>query len=241
MGETPSALSEAAPDPYSNYHAWKHWDELFSVTQDQAGYFTGELRDLKISGARVLEIGFGSGACLAWMKQRGAGLYGCEISEASRAAAQSHGVTVIPPDLPAAERGFEGRFDSIIAFDVFEHLPMAEVKAYLGACEKMLCKGGKLLLRFPNSQSPFGLQPQMGDPTHRSALSRSVIELLIVDRAFSIVRYGPSYLYLGASLPKRLVRTLRLVAQRAITGILNLVYATGIPYEPVVVIVLVRD
>ena len=96
---------------------------------------------------------------------------------------------------------------------------------------------GKLILRFPNAQSPFGLQPQMGDPTHRSALSRSVIELLITDLALTVSRYGPSYRFRGTSLGKKAIRSIRFLLQTLITRCINLIYATNIPYNPVVIIV----
>jgi SAM-dependent methyltransferase len=241
MIQTDPAVLPPTDDPYSDYHAWKGWEALFTLNPEQAGYFAGELSDLKIAGAKVLEIGFGSGSCLAWMKQRGAELYGCEISDTSRAAALEYGVTTIPADLPRIAKDYADRFDTIIAFDVFEHLSIDEVRAYLAACETMLRKGGKLLLRFPNAQSPFGLQPQMGDPTHRSTLSRSAIELLISGRALSVTRYGPSFHFTGKSCTKWLARSARFAAQRAITLILNFVYATNIPYEPVVVLVLRKE
>lgn len=237
LGGEESAVNE---DLYSKYHDWKAWKKLFELTAEQAGYFAGELNDLAVSEAKVLEIGFGSGSCLSWMKKHGAELYGCEISEASRVAASKYGITLISSDIPKVAQDFAGQFDTILAFDVFEHLSIMEVKAYLLACEIMLCEGGKLLLRFPNAQSPFGLRSQFGDPTHRSALSRSVIELLIAGQRLSVVRYGPSFYYPGIGWLKWLQGKIRVAAQRLITQMINWVYGTSIPYEPVVVIVLAK-
>lgn len=227
-------------NPYYDYHSWKGWDVFFDVSPDQAGYFEGELRDLNISGARVLEIGFGSGACLAWMRRQGAEIFGSEISEISQLAAADFGVNLIPSNLPEIAKNHEHWFDTILAFDVFEHLSIDEVREYLDACEVMLRSGGKLLLRFPNAQSPFGLRTQQGDPTHRSALSRSAIEYLIVGRSLSVNRYGAAFSFFGISPVKRMVRMVRYALQKSFSSILNFTYATRIPYEPVVVIVLIK-
>lgn len=226
---------------YRDYHEWKDWVDLFTYTADHAGYFRYELRDLKVAGADVLEIGFGSGACLAWMSERGASLAGTELSERSCEAARARGIEVLPTNLPAAAAAHAGRFDTIVAFDVFEHLPMDAVSEYLAACETMLRPGGRLLLRFPNSQSPFGLYAQAGDPTHQVQLSCQVIELLSVERRLEVLRYGGSYLYTGPLFsPRGIKRRLRIAAQTAIGAVLRFTYATSIPYDPVVVVVLER-
>lgn len=226
---------------YEHYQAWKSWDSLFTYTADQAGYFRGELRDVKVADADVLEIGFGSGSCLAWMRDRGARVFGTEYLEAACQAAVSDNVTILPPDLPSVASRHEGSFDTIVAFDIFEHLELAELRSYLGACETMLRPGGSLVLRFPNAQSPFGLQPQMGDPTHRSPLSRSALELLLPGMSFAVKRYGGSYRNVGKSLsPIWFKRKIRFALQDMISAALRFVYATSIPYDPVVVIVLRR-
>jgi 2-polyprenyl-3-methyl-5-hydroxy-6-metoxy-1,4-benzoquinol methylase len=134
---------------------------------------------------------------VAWLEDRGARISVTEISERSCAGAQARGLEVLPTDLPPVAGAHANQFDTIIAFDVFEHLDLNTVEAYLSACATMLKPGGRLLLRFPNAQSPFGLQPQAGDPTHKSQLSLSVLNLMNVSRPFRVTRYAASHLYLG--------------------------------------------
>lgn len=227
---------------YVHYKDWKSWDNMFVYTSDHAGYFATELADLKIEGADVLEIGFGSGNCVAWMEERGARVSVTEIDERSCEIALERGLNVLPADLPLAAIDYTQRFDTIIAFDVFEHMDFDLIGQYLNACATMLKPRGRLLLRFPNSQSPFGLVPQAGDPTHKSELSLSVMKLLIMDRPYRIVRYEGAYLYLGKLMSFVWVkRFIRRTLQRVLNGILHFIYASGIPYEPVVVIVLEKD
>lgn len=224
---------------YDDYQEWKSWDRLFTQTADHAGYFAVELADLKTANADVLEIGFGSGTCVAWLVERGAKISVTEISERSCEAARARGLDVLPSDLPSAAHAHARQFDTIIALDVFEHLDLSTLSDYLDACAVMLKPEGKLLLRFPNAQSPFGLKHQAGDPTHRSELSEAVIKLLIASQPFEVTRYTGSYLYRGRPLtPVWIKRSIRRALQIAISGLLNFVYATRIPYDPVVVIVL---
>lgn len=226
-------------DLYSYYQDWKSWDNLFVYTPDQDGYFTRELADLAIREADVLEIGFGSGSCVAWLEDRGARISVTEISERSCAGAHARGLEVLPAELPPVAEAHANRFDTIIAFDVFEHLDLDTVEAYLSACATMLKPSGKLVLRFPNAQSPFGLKHQAGDPTHRSELSESVISLMITQLPFEVTHYAGSHLYRGKPLsPVWFKRSIRRVLQILIGGLLSFVYASKIPYDPVVVLVL---
>ncbi len=225
-------------DLYQGYETWKGWTKPFTYTAEDAAYFAGESRGTKIEGGDVLEIGFGSGSCLAWARARGARVAGTEINPILIEAARSFGVELLPADFETVAGRHASRFDAIIAFDVFEHFALAEIAARLEATETMLKPGGHLILRFPNAQSPFGLAPQNGDPTHKSALSRSAFEQLIQGTSFEIVRYAPSYRIGGGGPATRLVRRLRYMARDLIGGLLNAIYAQDIPWDPVVVLVL---
>ena len=87
------------------YPAWKGWDRPFSYTPDEAAYFAGETRDLAIAGADVLDIGFGSGAFLAWARDAGARVAGIEINCVLQEAARRAGVELL---LVAARGGGAG-------------------------------------------------------------------------------------------------------------------------------------
>lgn len=226
-------------DLYTNYQDWKSWEEFFVYSPDQAGYYSAEFEDIAILDAEVLEIGFGSGSCVAWMKEQGANVSVTEISERACSAARALGLEVLSANLPDDEVDHLERFDTIIAFDVFEHLDLKAVGRYLDTCSAILKPGGRLLLRFPNAQSPFGLKPQAGDPTHKSELSLAVFQLLLMGRSYDVVRYGASYFHRGRPLTLIwLKRSIRRALQKSINRLLGFIYASGIPYEPVVVIVL---
>jgi len=234
----PTDSKPAEADLYTGYREWKGWEQLFRYSPDRADYFAGETRGLAIANADVLEIGFGAGAFLQWAADHGARIAATEINAQLVRAAAERGIEVIDPGIERIAAAHAGRFDTIVAFDVFEHFTMQEVIARLAAAEKMLKTGGHLLMRFPNAQSPFGLVPQHGDPTHRSYLSKSVFEQLIQQTSFEVVRYDREYRARGRTPATYLARLVRGVLRDAISFCLNLIYATRIPYDAVVVLVL---
>ena len=230
--------SEKSTDLYAGYEAWKGWHKPFLCSEESAAYFAGEMRGIPVAGRRVLEIGFGSGAFLTWARDQGAEVVGTEINEASLVAAREAGVEILDAAIEEVAASNAERFDVIVAFDVFEHFPLDVVVSRLAAARTMLKPGGHLVLRFPNAQSPFGLPPQNGDPTHRSALSRSVFEQLCQQVPFDFVRYAPSYRVSGKGAAKRIIRAVRGAMRDGISRLLNFVYASDIPWDSVVVLVL---
>jgi len=227
-----------AVDFYSGYDKWKGWIDLFRYTPEKADYFSGETHGVAIAGAEVLEIGFGSGDFLQWAIDKGAKVAGTEINPVLLKAAVQRGIELLDADFERITDAHAGRFDTIVAYDVFEHFSLDEVTTRLHAAERMLKSGGHLVLRFPNAQSPFGLAPQHGDPTHRSCLSKSVLEQLIQSCAFEIARYDHQFRTKGRTPAVFLVRFARHLLRDLISAFLNFVYSTRFPYDPVVVIVL---
>lgn len=223
---------------YFGYEHWKKWPETFRYTKEDGEYFSGELRGLRLRGAAILEIGFGSGNFLAWAIEQGARVAGTEINGRSLKLASDKGIELLNAEIEDFPERHAGRFDTIVAFDVFEHFEVDVVRRRLEAANTLLTPNGALLLRFPNSQSPFGLSPQNGDPTHRSALSRSAIEQLMQGTSFRVERYTSAFRIGGGSLGQKLARRVRALMRDAIASILNFIYTQSIPWDPVVVIVL---
>lgn len=126
----------------------------------------------------------------------------------------------------------------VAAFDVFEHFTLDEIDARLRAVEMMLRPGGHLILRFPNGQSPFGLMPQNGDVTHKTALSKHMIEQLCRDTSLRALRYKGVYRVRGPIGLKRAVRRARYLARDLMGAVLNGIYAYDIPRDAVVVLVM---
>lgn len=224
-------------DLYAAYEVWKQWSEPFSYVQDDADYFAGEMRGIKIANGTLLELGFGKGGFLQWARDHGAHIAGTEINLVLLKAAKDREVELLAADFESVAERHRERFDAIVAFDVFEHFTIKALRVRLDAIEMMLRSGGHLVMRFPNAQSPFGLVPQHGDLTHRTGLSKSVFEQLLQGRNLKIVRYGPSFRTPGRRPIQRIVRFLRYCLRDLISAFLNLVYCSDIPSDAVVVLV----
>lgn len=238
----PQTLTNSAvqAELYAAYDGWKNWVTPFICSAELAAYYAAELRGRTMTGANVLEIGFGNGEFLAWAKAAGATVAGCEITPAAIAAAQAHGINLFPADFERDSTLWHGQFDVIAAFDVFEHLDPPTIIAKLRAIAAMLRPGGWLVLRFPNGQSPFGLGPQHGDATHVTALSRAKMEQYAAGTGLTTLHYGGVARPATGTIVRRLVRAIRYVLRDMHMALLNFVYATDIELEPVVTMIFIN-
>ena len=161
-------------DLYGGYEIWKDSEQAFHGHCRGRRLLRGRDRGTKIEDGDVLEIGFGSGSFLAWARACKARVVGTEINLALLAAARDLGFDLLPPDIETVADKHERRFDTIVAFDVFEHFTLATVAARRAA-ETMLKPGGHLVLRFPNAQSPLAWRPKTAtrrtSPRYRGARS----------------------------------------------------------------------
>lgn len=160
------------PDADADYIQWKGWsaNEAFGSLQDEDRRYFGK----EVSAARgepihnVMEVGFGSGAFLAFCREQGWAVTGIEQNRLLVDAARGAGFQAFEDEL--MPQGRADGFDLIAAFDVLEHIPPELTERWIVELHDRLAPGGTLLLRFPNGDSPFGMTYQNGDPTHTSVV-----------------------------------------------------------------------
>ena len=143
--------------------------EEFGIEMARAGIGTG---------ARILELGHGHGQFLDWAKARGCSIIGTELNPAQHEAAAARGHDVHLGWLNEIDLPRDEPFNAVVAFDVFEHLTVDELKETLEALHGLLSDTGVVFARFPNGGSPFGLAFQSGDITHKTALNESAMTQL---------------------------------------------------------------
>lgn len=181
------------PTDSTAYSAWKGWDagsDFGRAAQGDFSYFTRELRDVKKSGALiedVLEIGFGSGAFLAYCRSRGWSVKGTELLPEQVSAGRAADFDVYPAEY--LSEFSDQSFDLIAAFDVLEHIPGTEAVDFLLTLASKLRPHGALLLRYPNADTWLGNPLQHGDPTHVSAIGYYKLEYLASRAGLDIVAY----------------------------------------------------
>ena len=179
--------ARADAQAYGGYTEWKRWDGAFRASEKESRYFAAEFAGIELAGRRVLEIGFGNGAFMAWAREQGADVAGIELNADMREAAHRNGFEAIDLSLDAlAARG--ARYDVIVAFDVLEHWHTEELVRNVRCIRDLLRDGGVFLARFPNGQSPFGRAYQHGDFTHKSTLTTYKIEYLATIAGLAIRR-----------------------------------------------------
>lgn len=152
---------------YDDYLNFKGWSSLFSYDEAQSLQFADIFKGINLSGSHILEIGFGSGALMLWLKEQGAIVSGIEIIPELIVTAEQNGFDIYS-SLDVVPRNF---FEIVVALDVFEHIERIFISDYITKIDEALLDGGLLLARFPNCQSPSGVFTQFGDPTHVSQLS----------------------------------------------------------------------
>lgn len=142
------------------------------------------------AGARVLDVGCGSGVLLARMKSLGWEAQGVEVDPGGVAAAQARGVSVHQGQL--AEANFpDHHFDAVHSAHVIEHVH--DPAALLRECFRILKPGGKLVVITPNTAS-FGHQHfgaawlNLDPPRHLMLFNKSNLRALAEKQGFIVQR-----------------------------------------------------
>jgi SAM-dependent methyltransferase len=107
-------------------------------------------RAMPPAGARVLEVGCGTGHNLAMLGQFGE-VHALELDASARAVAEKRlARPVMASPLPELRGVAEGHYDLIGAFDVIEHI--ADDEAAIASIARRLKPGGKLAVSVPAHQ-----------------------------------------------------------------------------------------
>ncbi len=146
----------------------------------------------------VLDIGCGTGLFLAYLESKGVGDFlGIDadpglkpfIPEPVRDRFLVTDIFAFLDDIDAA-----GTYDRVAVFDVLEHFTVEEGLRLLRGIGGVLRPGGKVIVKVPNAASPWGLQFQFGDLTHKAAYSPESLRQLAIAAGFTCSACYPHYL-----------------------------------------------
>ena len=231
-----------------SYVDWKDWDPAafgkFSALD--AVYFAAETSIAARTSGRVLEVGFGNGAFLGWVRGMGLEAYGIEANpvliERARALLGPDHVFEALDDV-LLDR-LRGTITHAVAFDVIEHVPIEHLGALLRAMGELLTPQGRIVLRFPNGDSPFGRITQHGDPTHVTVIGQQKMSYLARAAGLHLVEIrAPKLPIHGVGLLRGLKRRLLNIVRGCLERGVSLLYFAGrrVPFDPNYVAVLQRQ
>ena len=171
-------------DFYSSYSAYKDYHSP-SLAPKDIQRFDAEIWNPAAfsTDLRCLEIGSGTGEFLTYLAHKGLeGFHGIDHDPALK--------EVQTPEVASKfectdvwqylEGSAENKFDRVVLLDVLEHFSPEEGFRLLSLTKKVLGEKGKIILKVPNAASPWGLNYQFGDLTHKTPYtSESLLQLAI--------------------------------------------------------------
>lgn len=152
-------------------------------------FFRKLLRYLPDPGARVFEVGAGTGGLLRYLMAQGfQDVRGVDGSSEQVARAERDQAPVVLGDAMAALRALpDASVDVVVALDVVEHFDKGEAFAMLGEFHRVLSPGGRCLIHTVNADSPFFGTIRYGDYTHETAFNRTSMTQVLRTHGFQQV------------------------------------------------------
>lgn len=216
---------------YASYVAFKSWQQTDDAPDDT---FEIEIGRAGIAPpAEILEIGFGRGRFLAWARQRGYAVTGVELIPELVERACSKGFVAYRGRVQDVPELCRQEFDLIVAFDVFEHLTRDELLELLRFLRRILKPSGRILVRFPNGASPFGLMYQHGDVTHITALGAAAMSQIAIAAGMKVVWVGNAARSMSSGSHHWITKRIAYLARDAIESLIGKIYFRGrVPLDP---------
>lgn len=176
---------------YEGYDTWKGWSpcDFGKCNPAVAHYYLSELARSgvnQVDGKLVLELGFGNGSFAGWARGQGALYIGTETIPRLVEAGRAQGFEVHLDDRNLHALTAPDTVDFAVAFDVFEHLALVDLREWLRRLHICLRPGGKVIVRVPSGDSPFARAIQHGDLTHRLILGSSAARQLAAEAGFEV-------------------------------------------------------
>jgi SAM-dependent methyltransferase len=146
---------------------------------------------------RILDVGCGDGAFLAYAQRQGLEVQGIELNQVAAERARREGYTVhsrLLQELTPALTG--GPFDLITLFQVLEHVP--EPVRTLTEAKRLLGPAGVIAIAVPNTDDFFRFcpwDPAQWPPHHISHWRRCDLKRLAQAAGFAVVSCGGDILY----------------------------------------------
>jgi SAM-dependent methyltransferase len=140
--------------------------------------------------AQILDLGCGAGLLVHCATQVGyTNMSGEDISPQQVEAAERLGIEGIRQgDAMSALLALEPKsHDTIVSFDVLEHMTRDELIALVDGVRAALKPGGRWIIHTANAEAPFYGRVRYGDLTHEQAFTRTSLPQVLLASDFSRV------------------------------------------------------
>ncbi len=189
----PTALppaGSATPEPRLPDAVYSLFEERFrgdpkKIADSQRFY----LSFLRGAPGPVLDAGCGRGEFLGLLREEGIPASGVESNPVSVRLCRDAGLEVVEGDAVAFLAGARvGSLGGVVAFQVVEHWPAAQMFAFLAAARRALAPGGVLVAETVNTDSLSALRAFFLDPTHVRPVPPAALAFLAEAAGFSDVQ-----------------------------------------------------
>ncbi len=176
-------------DFYSSYRAYKNYKTPILATKDRDRFDAEIWEPADFSSAmNCLDIGSGEGAFLEYLVAKGVTSFqGIDHDPALKAVqpvqvASHFNCTDVWKFLQTGGSSF----DRIVLLDVLEHFTPEEGFRLLSLIKGALAADGKIVLKVPNGSSPWGINYQFGDLTHKTTYNGESLRQLATASGFQV-------------------------------------------------------
>jgi len=169
-------------DFYSSYSLYKNYTTP-TLSQKDITRFDHEVWNPAkfTTDMKCLEIGCGTGMFLLYLSSKGVQNFkGLDHDEALK--------SVQPQEVRERfdsvdvwqflDRASEEAFDRIALFDVLEHFSPEDAFRLISKLKAHLSDNGKIIIKVPNMSSPWGINYQFGDLTHKTGFNSESLRQL---------------------------------------------------------------
>ncbi len=150
----------------------------------------------KSKNKSILDLGCGIGNILYYLKQAGFTNYLGVDSSSEQLNICRRYVTnnVIENDIFAFLRNTDKHFDSIILFDLIEHINKENIHELLELISIVLNDNGEILIRTPNMSSFVGVHMRYDDFTHEVGFTKESLQQILEKSNFHEMRFTNSFM-----------------------------------------------
>jgi 2-polyprenyl-3-methyl-5-hydroxy-6-metoxy-1,4-benzoquinol methylase len=144
------------------------------------------------SDAKIAELACGHGSFLFWLIQEGyTNVVGIDSSPEQTGLAASTGAQVQTQDaMEWLGRQNDSTYDTLVAIDFIEHISKDDMMALLKLGQQKLRPGGRMILRYPNADSPLVGLNLFNDITHIWTYTTNCLNALAKMHGFALTEFA---------------------------------------------------